>query len=136
VNKQALTYSAAAVLWGGFLFWLGSIPYLDVPGPQIEGNDKVAHLCAYAPLGLLVALAARARGWSPRTAISVGVAAALAVGIGDELHQRSVPGRTCDPEDALMDTAGGLIGAALSGWVPARVAAARAKLRRLTGSRA
>jgi VanZ family protein len=136
VNKQALAYSAAAGLWGGFLLYLGSIPYLDVPGPQYEGNDKLAHLCAYAPLGLLSALAARAAGWSPRTAIGVGVAAALGVGITDELHQRSVPGRVCDAEDALMDAAGGLIGAALSGWVPARVAAARAKLRRVTGSRA
>lgn len=111
--KTRLQPPLATVLaagWAGFLLHLGSVPWLDVPGPQYEGNDKLAHLVAYGALGVASAFAARSWGLRPRAAVAVAVAAALATGTVDEVQQLSVAGRTGAVEDLAADVAGGLLG--------------------------
>lgn len=77
-----------------------------VPAPW----DKLAHLGVYALLSLSCGLAAPV---SLRLAPLVGLLAALTLGLLDEWHQVSLPGRQADLADWLADAAGALLGAGL-----------------------
>jgi uncharacterized protein YfiM (DUF2279 family) len=71
--------------------------------------DKLAHLLAFAVVGMAAGLAGGMRGW--RMALCC-VAGALMVGGMDELHQAFLPGRSASWADLAADAAGGLLGAA------------------------
>ena len=60
--------------------------------------DKVAHFAVYAALAALLWIASGAR-----MSLLV-IAATIAVGALDELHQAGVPGRSADAMDFLADT--------------------------------
>jgi VanZ family protein len=86
-----------------------------LPTAQFQSRfDVVTNLLGYAPLGLLVGLAALRSGWRLRHAglLTLGVAAALSWGC--ELLQHFVPGRVPSREDLAFNTAGGCIGGVLA----------------------
>lgn len=92
-----------AVLWMAFIFMLSSLPGSAIPGSY----GSLGHFGLYAILGalLLLALPERLRPW---TACAIAVLIASAYGVSDEFHQSFTPGRTPDPMDWLVDTAGAL----------------------------
>lgn len=95
------------IVWMGVIFWLSSRPGSDVP----SGIAPVAHFAVYAVLGtLLLAALAEPSRWLAATAL------ASAYGVTDEIHQAFVPGRTPDPADWALDTAGALLGAFVLAW--------------------
>jgi VanZ family protein len=105
----------AALAWGVFLFALTSWPKPpEVPILSgIPNFDKVVHFALYAVESLLLYFAIR---WPGRPGFSLLRVLALtgamaAWGTVDEVHQTWIPGRSCDPEDALADTAGAAAGA-------------------------
>ena len=79
--------------------------------PTVETTlplDKAAHFLFYGFLGVLASFGwTRAGRWPP---LFVPIALALLVGAADEVHQRSVPGRSSDVFDWFADTAGILTG--------------------------
>src|SRR5690606_38337557 len=90
---------APAVLWCLLLFWLGGRS--DVPSPATDlPLDKVAHFVLYGVLGWLVA-AGRERAGTPGPWIVTVLA--IAVGAIDEIHQRTVPGRSAELADFIVD---------------------------------
>lgn len=98
--RRWLWYGPAAV-WAAFLLYLGSRSF-DVPvAPYAFPLDKVAHIVLYGVLGLLAAFGWRRAGRWPH--FLVPLVLALAVGVLDELNQRSVAARTADPFDFLAD---------------------------------
>lgn len=100
-----------AIIWMGAIFWLSSRPGSDVP----SGIAPFAHFAVYAVLGaLLIAAQSEPTRWITATAI------ASAYGVTDEIHQAFVPGRTPDPADWALDTAGALLGAVALAWWLAR----------------
>jgi VanZ family protein len=88
------------VAWAGVLFLLSSLT--SVPGPDLPHVDKLGHFLAYAVLGLLLARAADASGWSLGVAVLLGIG----YGISDELHQAFVPLREPSWADLAADAAG------------------------------
>jgi len=79
-----------------------------------DGTDKMLHALEYAVMGFFTTRGAMLSWDLPRyggAAIGAGLAAAL--GIFDELHQYYVPGRQASVGDALADTIGAILGAAL-----------------------
>jgi len=105
----------AALAWGVFLFAITSWPRPpEIPVLSgIPNFDKVVHFGLYAAESFLLYLAIR---WPGRARFSLLRVLALtglmaAWGTVDEVHQTWIPGRSCDPEDALADTAGGAAGA-------------------------
>jgi VanZ family protein len=78
------------------------------------GLDKVAHVAAYAVLGLLAARATRPARLLP--ALLWGAVAAAAVGAADEWNQQWSTERFSDALDWVADVAGGLLG----GWASTR----------------
>lgn len=104
-RRLALYWLPAAAYMAG-IFWASSGPR-DL-GPDIGGIDKVAHFAAYALLGWLL--------WRAAAASAIPAVAALAplwtlligtaYGVSDEIHQMSVPGRSCEAADLAADVLG------------------------------
>ncbi len=82
---------------------------------SVPFQDKGIHFLEYAVLGFLCANAAR-RSFPRRAAwrtFAVGAFVATAWGLGDELHQAFVPGRSADSLDVVADALGSIAGAGL-----------------------
>ena len=99
--KRLLPFAPAA-LWALVILALGSIPSLT---PPIDlPLDKLGHFAMFAVLGALLAWGLhRAR---VRASLAWPLIAGVLVGAIDELHQRSVPGRSSDVADFIADFAG------------------------------
>jgi VanZ family protein len=104
----------ALVAWLALIFGLSSIPN-EIEGPTSGvPYDKVAHVIEFGVLAFLLAwVIARWRGDAAVMAgvAAVSVAAALAYGVSDELHQAFVPGRDPSWADLATDAAGAIVGA-------------------------
>ena len=96
----------------------------------IPNFDKLVHFGLYAGEGFLIYLAVR---WPGRAGFSLArvlvIVGAMAVfGTVDEVHQTWIPGRSCDPADALADSvgagAGAVVASAASGWLSRKRAVA------------
>lgn len=103
-----------ALLWALGILWLGSLPDLQPPFDTALPVDKVGHFAMFAVLGALLAFALHRA--SVRASLAWPLAAGVLVGVLDELHQRSVPGRSADLQDLLADA----LGCALGLWLTHR----------------
>lgn len=83
------------------LFILGSQPFAAglIPQPW----DKFAHFAVYSAITALL-LFSTAMRWPLTVLITVA-----AIGVCDELHQASLPGRVADAADFMVDFAAGAI---------------------------
>lgn len=108
-----------AVVWALVIFNLSARPRL--PGPDVQGIDKVAHFGAYAVLGWLLVRAADRSGLP----LAVGLVLGVLYGATDEIHQMFVPGRSPDVMDWVADAAG----VAAATFVYTRLRARRAAAR-------
>jgi VanZ family protein len=104
----------AALLWGLFLLALTSWPSPpELPSAwTFPGIDKGVHGLLYAVEGFFLYFAIAWPG--PRRPLrrALAVAGILAVwGTLDEIHQAFIPGRFMEGMDAVLDAAGGFLGA-------------------------
>ena len=101
---RALCLALAAIVVFN-LFWLGAKPVAVglFPAPW----DKAAHLAVYGALTALLWL-----GAGGRMTFTV-IAAVVAIGGLDELHQAGLPGREADVGDFAVDVLAGVAAGAL-----------------------
>ena len=119
--KRYLAF-APAVVWALVILWLGSRPSISSP-VDFPLVDKVGHFGMFGVLGALLALGLhRVR---VRASIAWPLAFGFVVGALDELHQRTVPGRSSDWRDLVADVAGLTIGLWLTHRLLERVNAKR-----------
>lgn len=94
-----------------------SVPVPVLPGPEVTGADKLAHILLYLLLGLLVFRALRRE--LPRRTILFIILLALggcaAFGAADEWHQQFVD-RNPAVWDWYADLAGSAMGVAAAAW--------------------
>ena len=83
--------------------------------------DKVAHCVLFAGFAGLIGLSAGLLPLRRGGLLVLAFAGALAIGIADELHQATLPGRQAGWDDLAADAVGALIGT----WVLARLGWAR-----------
>jgi hypothetical protein len=103
-----LSYAPAA-LWTAFVLWLGSRTWDGVVVDwDWQPNDKLLHFWMYGTLGLLLRFGWQWAGRKPAPALLV--LAGVLVGLYDELHQRTVPGRSADYRDFIVDVAAVVFG--------------------------
>jgi VanZ family protein len=76
------------------------VPSVDTPLPL----DKAAHFVLYGLLGVLSTLCWKKAGRWPHLLLPIVLA--LAVGVADEVNQRTVAGRSSDVFDWIADAAG------------------------------
>lgn len=97
-----------AVAWAALIFGLSSRS--DVPEPGTwwipPHADKLVHAVLFAALAWAIGLALRCSRVPWWRAALIAFLGASAYGITDELHQRSVPGRSPDVMDWVADTVG------------------------------
>jgi VanZ family protein len=92
------------VAWLLVLFGVSSLPGSTLPSVGWD-YSQVGHFTGYAILGTLMVFAVGPRRMTVRVALVLLLACSL-YGVSDEYHQSFVPGRTPDPVDWAVDTAG------------------------------
>jgi len=117
VQTRRWAAGMAAAAWMVIIFRLSALPGTAVPGRF----GWLGHLLGYAVLASLYLIALDPQVSSPRAAARAVVLASL-YGITDEIHQLFVPGRSSDPVDWLVDTAGALMAVGLIAWIGRRAA--------------
>lgn len=87
------------------LFYLGAKPFAAglIPQPW----DKLVHFAVYSAITALLWF-----GTATRWPLAI-LAFVVALGVFDELHQASLPGRVADAADLLIDFAAGTVTSAL-----------------------
>jgi VanZ family protein len=101
------------LLYCGLIFLLSALESPDLPGPDLPFRDKLLHVLLYAPLAALFNRMLHAFEW-PRTSMAriwISILMTGLYGVGDEIHQAFVPGRTPSPADVVADFTGALLGA-------------------------
>lgn len=86
---------------------LSAQPHLRPPF-QFRAADKLAHILEYLLLGILLARAWRATVPAGRFTLPalLAILTGTAIGAGDELFQRMIPGRDSSAYDLLADAIG------------------------------
>jgi VanZ family protein len=106
----------AAILWAALIFFLSATPGSAFPSHP-NALNVVAHFGEYLLLAALLALAIDAPRRPLWQTALIAVLLASLYGASDELHQLFVAGRSADPVDWVVDTAGALVGAIVTVWV-------------------
>lgn len=112
-TRRRLLYWSLPIAYMGLIFFVSSIAW-DVRIPSaFPLRDKGVHFCEYGLLGFLCAHAALGTWPSvPRARLlAAGAFIATAWGLGDELHQAFVPGRSAEFLDLVADGLGASAGA-------------------------
>ena len=110
--RTVLIFWLPLACWILVIHGLSSTPADELPQIAIPHADKLFHLVIYFVFGVLIMRA------FDHSFFNVGLAklAVLAIiitlccAVADELHQRLVPGRWCDPFDLIADIMGLLAG--------------------------
>lgn len=113
--RVALAWTPA-LLYAAFIWLVSSMSNPDfVPVADVPFQDKGVHFLVYGVLAFLSAHGAKRTWpqWSLARGFVLAVVAAALWGAIDEYHQSFVPGRSSDSFDALADTLGAIVGAAI-----------------------
>ncbi len=110
------------LIYAGFIFYLSSLPTVDIPGTGFmlvfDPEKLVLHFFEYLPLGFLAARAtlktSKLSNFDPF--IFPALLGSL-YGLSDEIHQFFVPGRTVSVLDVLANSLGATCGAFLWGKI-------------------
>jgi hypothetical protein len=102
-------YGSATIVWAGVIFCASLAA--EVPGGRLFDlpfGDKIVHFCGYALLCWLAAMSLRKaeRPYRAVKLIVVPVVFSVAFGTFNEIVQKLVPYRSCDPGDIVADAFG------------------------------
>lgn len=104
-----LLFCLGALSYMALIFYLSSQSNIKIPMKHFRFKDKVLHTIEYGVLAaLLFAALYKVQGWK-RLALAAFLSSLY--GLGDEIHQSYVPGRTADPYDFIADCLGSGLGA-------------------------
>ena len=124
VRWRAYLYAAPAAVWAGVLLALAVARNL---GPLeavqiVPQQDKLYHFVEYLVLAALIVLALSRTGrWVPVERFLLTVSLSALYGLLLEAMQAFVPGRTASALDAVANTLGAVVGAALLLWAHGRL---------------
>jgi VanZ family protein len=110
--NSILRYQFPAIFWALVIYLGSSIPAKYIPSQGIFKYDKIIHIILFFILGILIYRALEPINKSARINYAIfffSLAVVVLYGVMDEVHQKSVPGRTLDIYDALADSIGGLL---------------------------
>lgn len=118
-TRRRLVLWSLPIAYMALIFFASSIAW-DVQIPSaFPLRDKGVHFCEYGLLGFLCAHAALGT-WPAVTRVrllAAGAFIATAWGLGDELHQAFVPGRSAEVLDLVADALGASAGAVARGFM-------------------
>ncbi len=114
MKKNGTLWGWFALVWGGIILTLTSIPDPSALAPAPPGFDKVLHAGVYFPLA--VGIFQYARLALPNSRLWMWIPIPIAFGLVDELHQLVIPGRFCSILDLAADLVGIGVAVAMVGW--------------------
>jgi len=105
--KKFFSFKYPALFYALLIFAVSAIP--QIPPPlAFKWGDKVLHFIEYGIFSFLLFLAFFTSGkeFFKKNAFLLSSLVGIAYGLSDEIHQKFVPGRNCDPFDFLADCLG------------------------------
>jgi VanZ family protein len=102
-------YQLPALLWALLIFISSSLPAHVFPAMAIFRYDKLVHVLLFGFLALFVYRALNLSYQDNRFSWLRAIVTIVLVtlyGLGDEVHQKYVPGRTSELADAIADVTG------------------------------
>lgn len=110
--KRTLSLWLPLFIWMGIIFWLSSIPKLEVAEDPVINfiTRKLGHITEYGVLFLLFNRAFEGR----RPVLSFLLS--FLYGVSDEIHQIFVPLREGAPTDVIVDSIGSILGWLVAHW--------------------
>jgi VanZ family protein len=107
MHARAIPYKYLALLYAVLIFLASAIPSA-APPLQFQFGDKILHFIEYSVFSLLLFLTFFSSGkdFLKRHVFLLSSLVGIAYGLSDELHQKLVPGRSCDVFDFLADCLG------------------------------
>jgi VanZ family protein len=126
--KKLFVFKYIAVFYALLIFVVSAIPHIPTPW-EFKGGDKVVHFIEYGIFSLLLFLAFFNSGkeFLKRNVFLFSILIGLGYGLLDEIHQKFVPGRSCDKFDFLADGLGILLVQAVIWFYLKRRASGRIK---------
>jgi VanZ family protein len=107
MHARAIPYKYLALFYAVLIFLVSAIP-TAAPTLQFQFSDKILHFVEYSVFSLLLFLTFFTWGkdFLRKHVFLLSSFIGIAYGLSDELHQKLVPGRTCDVFDFLADCLG------------------------------
>jgi VanZ family protein len=107
MHARAIPYKYLALFYAVLIFLASAIP-TAAPTFKFQFGDKILHFIEYSVFSLLLFLTFFTWGkdFLKKHVFLLSSFIGIAYGLSDELHQKLVPGRTCDVFDFLADCLG------------------------------
>jgi VanZ family protein len=107
MHTRTIPYKYLALFYAVLIFLVSAIPSA-APTFKFQFGDKILHFIEYSVFSLLLFLTFFSSGkdFLKRHVFLLSSLIGMAYGLSDELHQKLVPGRTCDVFDFLADCLG------------------------------
>lgn len=111
-SKHLVLYWAPAVAWMAAIFAVSSLQPATIENTSpLSVSSAVAHTVEYTVLSLPLSRLVLAGGrYSGISMWGIVLAATIAYGLSDELHQAFVPGRVSSWVDVLYNSVGAVVG--------------------------
>lgn len=94
-----------SLAWLGLIWTMSSLPSSNIPSFKIVGFDKLAHICVYFILGILINSWLRARKFT-RSQVFFFYCILIFLASADEFHQTYIPGRSVTVYDQMANLIG------------------------------
>lgn len=122
VQRTALLACLAVVLYGTLGPLSRHSPWIDLSRPSTaalpwadsDANDLLTNLIVYVPVGVVLRLLGRRRGFAGWPDFLLAIAGAAAMSYLTELLQQWMPARQSSLVDVIVNTAGAAVGAAVA----------------------
>ncbi len=108
MHARAIPYRYLALFYALLIFGVSAIPSLTAPPLGIVLEDKIVHFFEFGVFSFLLFLAFyhSGSGFVRRHVSLFSSTVAVIYALSDELHQKFVPGRTCEFLDFVADCLG------------------------------
>ncbi len=108
MRAKAFPYRYLALFYALLIFAVSAIPSLSAPPLGIVFEDKIVHFFEFGVFSFLLFLAFYHSGseFVKRHVFLLSSTIGIVYAVSDELHQKFVPGRTCEFFDFVADFLG------------------------------
>lgn len=108
MSTRVLSYKYLALIYALLIFVVSAVPSITPPTFGFVLEDKILHFIEYSIFSALLFLAFFTSGkeFLKKHAFLISSLVGIAYAVSDELHQKFVPGRSCEFFDFLADSLG------------------------------
>jgi len=108
MSTRVLSYKYLALIYALLIFVVSAVPSITPPTFGFVLEDKILHFAEYSIFSALLFLAFFTSGkeFLKKHVFLISSLIGIAYAVSDELHQKFVPGRSCEFFDFLADSLG------------------------------